>query len=191
MQSDFLAGFTQGNCAGTAGTLSDYGTGGGTPSALSALGGAPNYPGAYQITSGTGQFGFEWSGSTECADDGGIIALADTGKIVISPTGERLQIARSSAAMSDEVNTTFTFTDDGLGTCNSGNNALNGIDVFLFQGTCADLPGLGLELMLVPFSVYTINTQKYGTFFGSIPRRRFRPGSSLFRRRWTRAANGC
>ncbi len=71
--------------------------------------------------------------------------------------------------MSDEVNTTFTFTDDGLGTCNSGNNAFNGIDVFLFQGTCADLPDLGLELMLDPFSVYTINTQKYGTFFGSIP----------------------
>ena len=166
--SDFLAGFTQGNCAGTAGTLSDYGTGGGTPSALSALGGAPNYPGAYQITSGTGQFGFEWSGSTSCSDDGGIIALADTGKIVISPTGERLQIARSSAAaMSDEVNTAFTFTDDGFGTCNSGNNALNGIDVSLFQGTCADLPGLGLELELVPFAPNTVNHQTYGTFFGN------------------------
>src|SRR5271154_3458399 len=67
--SDFLAGFTQGDCAGTAGTLSEYGTGGGTPSALSDLGGAPNYPGAYQITSGTGQFGFEWSGSSHCAED--------------------------------------------------------------------------------------------------------------------------
>jgi len=165
--SDFLAGFTQGNCNGTAGTLSDYGTGGGTPSALSDLGGTPNYPGAYQITSGTGQFGFEWSGGTSCKYDGGIIALADEGKIVISPTGERLQIARSSAAMSDEVNTAFTFTDDGLGTCNSGNNALNGIDVSLFQGTCADLPGLGLELELVPFASNTVNHQTYGTFFGN------------------------
>src|SRR5271163_4529222 len=75
--SDFLAGFTQGNCAGTAGTPSDYGTGGGTPTALSALGGTPNYPGAYQITSGTGQFGFQWSGSPNCAYDGGITALAN------------------------------------------------------------------------------------------------------------------
>ena len=166
--SDFLAGFTQGDCSGTAGTLSEYGTGGGTPSALSALGGALNYPGAYQITSGTGQFGFEWSGSPKCADDGGIIALADTGsKIVISPTGERLQIARSSAAMSDEVNAAFTFTDDGPSTCNSGNNAINGIDVSLFQGTCADLPDLGLELILVPFVSNTVNHQTYGTFFGN------------------------
>jgi len=69
--------------------------------------------------------------------------------------------------MSDEVNTAFTFTDDALGTCNSGNNAINGIDVFLFQGTCADLPGLGLELELVPFVSNTVNHQTYGTFFGS------------------------
>lgn len=51
------------------------GTGGGTPSALLALGGAANYPGAYQVTSSTGQYGFEWSSSTSCAYDGGVVAL--------------------------------------------------------------------------------------------------------------------
>lgn len=72
---------------------------------------------------------------------------------MINPAGERVQIARSSAAMSDQVNLAFTFTDNGLGnpsSCNADNEAINGIEVLLFQGTCAALPALGLEATLDP-----------------------------------------
>ncbi len=55
--------------------------------------------------------------------------------------------------MSDQVNLAFTFTDNGLGnpsSCNADNEAINGIEVLLFQGTCAALPALGLEATLDP-----------------------------------------
>ena len=58
--------------------------------------------------------------------------------------------------MSDQVNLAFTVTDNGLGnpaSCNPGNDAINGIDVLLFQGTCADLPALALDIGAISFCV--------------------------------------
>jgi predicted outer membrane repeat protein len=107
---------------------------------------------------------------TSC--DSGAYEFTGVAPIVISPTGERVQIARSSAAMSDQVNLAFTFTDNGLGnpsSCNAGNEAINGIEVLLLQGTCAALPALGLEATLYPFVAHTVNHQVYGTFFNNDP----------------------
>jgi hypothetical protein len=105
---------------------------------------------------------------TSC--DSGAYEFGAVAPIVINSTGERVQIARSSAAMMDQVNMAFSFTENGLGnpsSCNAGNNAINGIDVFLLQGTCAQLPDIGLVLGLNPFVAHTINQQVYGTFFGN------------------------
>jgi len=102
--------------------------------------------------------------------DSGAYEFEAVAPIVISPTGEKVQIARSTTAMSDMVNMSFTFTDNGLGnpaSCNSGNDPINGLDVSLFQGTCADLPDVALALGLNPFVSHTVNHQIYGTFFNA------------------------
>jgi hypothetical protein len=81
---------------------------------------------------------------------------------------ERVQIARSTAANSDEVNIGVTFTANGDPDCDFDEDALNsGIGIGLFQGTCASLPFDGLFLDLVPFQVITVNHQQYGTLFES------------------------
>jgi hypothetical protein len=93
--------------------------------------------------------------------------------LAISTTGEKLQIARSTSPDSDSVNMMFSYIDYGPGAsgpaCDSGNNGLNGVSVSLFQGTCAALPGLGLSLDLDPFSVHTVGSESYGTFYGTSP----------------------
>ncbi|MFZ0678659.1 hypothetical protein [Candidatus Binatus sp.] len=75
----------------------------------------------------------------------------------------------------------FTFTDSGspflddvIATgprCGDGTDALNGIDVNLYGGTCADLATAtgGLLLDLSPFVVHTVNHESYGTLFQSSP----------------------
>jgi hypothetical protein len=88
------------------------------------------------------------------------------------PNSEKVQIARSGNPNSDQVKMAFTFIDNGLPlppNCNSGNNALNGVKVDLFEGTCAHLPSTGLLLDLEPFVVHMIGGQKYGTLFQSSP----------------------
>jgi predicted outer membrane repeat protein len=83
---------------------------------------------------------------------------------------ERLQIARSSAANSDEVNLGITFTTVPNPTCDAADNVLvNGLTVELFAGTCGATTGSGLDVDLDPFVVNTVNHQSYGTFFGSTP----------------------
>ncbi len=107
---------------------------------------------------------------TSC--DSGAYEFTGVAPLVINSAGERLQIVRSSAAMSDQVNMAFSFTDNGLGnpsSCNAGNDAINGIDVLLFQGTCAELPDIGLAALLDPFVSHTINQQVYGTYFNNDP----------------------
>ncbi len=107
---------------------------------------------------------------TSC--DSGAYEFTGVAPIVINSAGERVQIVRSSAAMSDQVNLAFSFTDNGLGnpaSCNAGNEAINGIDVFLLQGTCAELPDLGLDALLDPFVAHTVNHQVYGTYFNNDP----------------------
>ena len=83
---------------------------------------------------------------------------------------ERVQIARSSTAHSDQVNIGLTFTENGDPDCDLGvggdEDALNdGINVALFQGTCAGLPANGLITNLDTFTVHTVNHQQYGTLF--------------------------
>jgi predicted outer membrane repeat protein len=105
---------------------------------------------------------------TSCSS--GAYEFGAVAPIVISPTGERVQIARSSTAMSDQVNLSFSVTDNGLGnpaSCNPGNDLINGIDVALFQGTCADLPALALNIGPFSFVSHTVNHQNYGTFFNN------------------------
>ena len=85
-------------------------------------------------------------------------------------SSERVQIARSSAPNSDEVNIGLTFTELGVPTCEAGQDALNdGFDLSLYEGTCAALPTNGLALTLNPFVVHTVNHQSYGTLFQSFP----------------------
>ena len=85
-------------------------------------------------------------------------------------SSERVQIARSSAPNSDQVNIGLTFTELGIPTCEAGQDALNdGFDLSLYEGTCAALPTNGLALTLNPFVVHTVNHQSYGTLFQSFP----------------------
>jgi hypothetical protein len=92
--------------------------------------------------------------------------------IVIVPTSERLQVARSTTAGKDQVNTAFTFIYNGDDSCDLGpggdEDALNsGFSLSIFEGTCAALPANGLMLSLSPFVVHTVNHQSYGTLFQS------------------------
>ncbi len=72
----------------------------------------------------------------------------------------------------------FTFTDSGspvlddpplimMPHCDDGTDALNGIDVNLYEGTCNDLATAtgGLLLDLSPFVVHIVNHESYGTLF--------------------------
>ena len=64
----------------------------------------------------------------------------------------------------------LTFTTVPNPSCDAADDVLdNGLTVELFAGTCGATTGSGLSTDLDPFAVHTINTQKYGTFFGSIP----------------------
>jgi hypothetical protein len=115
------------------------------------------------------------------ACDAGAFEL-QTGRLTVVPGSEKTQIARSTSGTSDQVNMGFTFTDNGspilddppsiLGAhCDDGTDALNGIDVDLYEGTCNDLATAtgGLLLDLSPFVVHTVNHQSYGTLFQSSP----------------------
>ena len=116
--------------------------------------------------------------------DAGAFEL-QTGRITVVPGSERTQIARSIGGTSDQVNMAFTFTDSGFPVldvvdespllvtphCDDGTDALNGVDVDLFEGTCASLATStgGLLLDLSPFQVHTVNHVSYGTLFQSSP----------------------
>jgi hypothetical protein len=102
--------------------------------------------------------------------DSGAFEAFSVQPIVITAGSERLQIARSTSANSDEVNTAFTFIYSGDGSCDTGiggdEDALNsGFSLSIFEGTCAALPANGLNLSLSPFQVHTVNHQQYGTLF--------------------------
>ena len=120
------------------------------------------------------------SGNTSFCDAGAF--ELQTGRITVVPGSEQTQIARpTTSSNSDQINTTFTFIDHGspiLDTagplplrCDAGNDALNGINVDLFEGTCADLGTAtgGLLLDLTPFVKHTIGGHSYGTIFQSDP----------------------
>ena len=91
------------------------------------------------------------------------------------PNTEKVQIAHSNTANSDQINLAFSFVDNGPGVgtnlCDAGTNALNGIAVDLFKETCANLSTAigGLLLNLSPFVVHTVSLQTYGTLFQMQP----------------------
>src|SRR5277367_5605553 len=90
--------------------------------------------------------------------------------VVISSNGERVQIARSTAPDSDQVNMAFTFTEIGSPACDAADDAFNGFTVLLRSGSCGALvDDAALELMLEPWAVHTVNRQSYGTIFQSMP----------------------
>jgi hypothetical protein len=104
--------------------------------------------------------------------DAGAYESGAVAPIVLAPKSERLQIARSTAANSDKVNTAFTFIYNGDPDCDiatgGDEDALNsGIGVALFEGTCANIPASGLILYLDPFQVRTVNHKQYGMLFQS------------------------
>jgi hypothetical protein len=87
--------------------------------------------------------------------------------IVLVPNSERLQLVHSGSPMSDQLNTAFTFIDNGPGefpstTCDAGNNALNYLDVGIVEGVCNELPDSGLFASMA-FVQHTVNHQSYGT----------------------------
>jgi len=136
-------------------------------------------PTPVQLTTDQRGFPRPDSGNTNFCDAGAF--ELQTGRISVVPSSERTQIARSMTANSDQVNMAFSFIDhgspilddlDGIAlNCNAGTNALNGVDVSLFEGTCASLATAsgGLELDLSPFVVHTVNGQSYGTLFQKSP----------------------
>ena len=99
--------------------------------------------------------------------DSGAYEFGATAPITLTTNpGPKIQIARSTSPMSDLVNMNFTFTDNGTGgVCNAGNDALNGVAVGLFQGTCAALPSIGLLLNLDPFVKHMVGSEAFGTFY--------------------------
>jgi len=99
--------------------------------------------------------------------DAGAFEL-QTMPFVIAPNSERVQIARSTAPDSDKVNMAFTFTENGFPTCDSGDNAFNGVDVDLLAGSCETHDHTGLFLSLDSWVVHTVNKESYGTLFQSL-----------------------
>jgi hypothetical protein len=103
--------------------------------------------------------------------DAGAYEAGSVAPFVIVPGSLRIQIVHGSGYHSDQVNTAFTFTENGAPTCNlETQDALNdGFDLTLYEGECGgDLTG-GLSLSLTPFAVNTVNHQSYGTLFQSMP----------------------
>jgi hypothetical protein len=105
--------------------------------------------------------------------DSGAYEVGAVMPIVIVPNTERLQVARSTTAGKDQVNTAFTFIYNGDPSCDTigpfaDEDALrDGFSLSIFQGTCAALPANGLILSLAPFAVHTVNHESYGTLFQS------------------------
>ncbi len=105
--------------------------------------------------------------------DSGAFEAFSVQPIVIVPNTERLQVARSTTAGKDQVNTAFTFIYNGDDSCDLGpggdEDALNeGFSLSIFEGTCAALPANGLILSLDPFVVHKVNNESYGTLFQSV-----------------------
>jgi hypothetical protein len=98
--------------------------------------------------------------------DAGAYEFDAVAPFVLVPNTERVQIARSSSANSDQVNLAATFTENGAPTCEPDQDALNsGIDVALYAGECAGALSNGLQLTLNPFAVSTVNHESYGTLY--------------------------
>jgi Chlamydia polymorphic membrane protein (Chlamydia_PMP) repeat len=94
--------------------------------------------------------------------DAGAYELQTT-PIVISAAGERLQIVHASTPAADQLNTSFTFTENATPTCDAADDPFNGVGVSVRTGSCADLGPDAIELFLNSWVVHTVNHQTYGT----------------------------
>ncbi len=101
--------------------------------------------------------------------DAGAFELQPTMPFVLAPNSERLQIVHSSNPSGNQLNTAFTFIENGFPTCDAANDAFNGLTMDLISGSCADLGGPILEISTGPFTVRTVNHQSYGTVFFAEP----------------------
>jgi hypothetical protein len=103
--------------------------------------------------------------------DAGAYEAGAVAPFVVVPGSLRAQIVHGSGYHSDQVNTAFTFTENGVPTCNLENqDALHdGFDLILYEGVCGGNLTGGLSLSLTPFAVNTVNHQSYGTLFQSMP----------------------
>jgi len=100
--------------------------------------------------------------------DAGAFEL-QTMPFALAPNSERLQIARGTAPNSDQVNTAFTFIENGIPACDAADDAFNGLNVVIEHGTCATLDNAAIVLNLDSWAVRTVNHESFGTFFESSP----------------------
>jgi hypothetical protein len=100
--------------------------------------------------------------------DAGAFEL-QTMPIVISATGERLQIVHSSNPSGDQLNTAFTFTESGFPSCDAGDDAFNGIDVTIEPGSCGASGPDFIKFTLDSWVLNSVNHQTYGTFYFAEP----------------------
>jgi hypothetical protein len=94
--------------------------------------------------------------------DAGAFELQTT-PIVISASGERLQIVHSSTPSGNLLNTSFTFTELGFPACDAGDDPFNGIDVAIEPGSCAASGPDAIGFFLNSWAVQNVNHQIYGT----------------------------
>jgi CSLREA domain-containing protein len=94
--------------------------------------------------------------------DAGAFELQTT-PIVISAAGERLQIVNGSTPSGDQLNTSFTFTENATPTCDAADDPFNGVDITIRTGSCAALGSDAVEFFLGGWVVHTVNHQTYGT----------------------------
>jgi hypothetical protein len=89
--------------------------------------------------------------------------------IALVPGSERLQLVHAGD-MSDQINTNFTFIDNGPGldtaACDTGDDAFTFLDVGIIEGTCADLPDSGLFAEM-RFVTHVVNHETYGTDYST------------------------
>jgi hypothetical protein len=102
--------------------------------------------------------------------DAGAYEFGAAPNFELAPNSERVQIARSSNANSDDVNIALTFIENLAGpTCQPDQDALNaGFDVKLYEGQCTDDLVTGLNVTLNPFVVHTVRHESYGTLFQNL-----------------------
>lgn len=93
--------------------------------------------------------------------------------IVLVPNSERLQIVHSGSPQSDQVNTAFTFIDNGPPgppNCNTGDDdAISAVEVGIANGTCAEFSLNNAVLAGLEFVRHVVNHQTYGTDFFFVP----------------------
>ena len=91
---------------------------------------------------------------------------------VVEPNGERLQIVHAANPTGDQLNTAFTFVENGSPICDAADDAFNGFTLTLASVTCEEResPHNAISLEFPRFVVHSVNHLSYGTFsFADLP----------------------